>query len=70
MKYVIRSSDHGTRIPLSLIEEKKKAARAKLLSAGMHYLEYPALLGTMNAMGEEIAEEVTIIEAIAEVNYV
>lgn len=70
MKYVIRTSDHGTRISAAAVEEKKKAARSKLLAAGLHYLEYPALLGSENAKGEAIAEDVTVIEAIAEVNYV
>jgi hypothetical protein len=70
MKYVIRTSDHGTRIPAATIEEKKRAARDKLLAAGLEYLEYPALLGSTNVLGDAIAEEVTIIEAIAEANYV
>jgi hypothetical protein len=70
MKYVIRSSDHGLRISAAKVEDKKAAARAKLLAAGLQYLEFPALLGSEDAMGRPIAEEVTIIEAIAEANYV
>jgi hypothetical protein len=70
MKYVIRSTKDGERISAALVEEKKKAARAKLLAAGMQYLESPALLGYENAMGQEVQEEVTIIEAIGETNYV
>jgi hypothetical protein len=70
MKYVIRSTDHGARIPAATVEAKKQEARTRLLSAGLHYLEYMALLGTENPQGQPIAEEVTIIEAIGEVNYV
>ncbi|MGO8696016.1 MAG: hypothetical protein ACLQMF_20320 [Rectinemataceae bacterium] len=71
MKYVIRSTDdRGERIPLAVLEEKKKAARDKLLAAGMHYLEYKALLGFENAMGQPVHEEVVIIEAIGRENYV
>ncbi len=69
MKYVIRTSDHGARIPAAAVEEKKRAVRERILAAGMHYLEYPALLGSENMMGQAIAEEVTIIEPIGEVNY-
>jgi hypothetical protein len=70
MKYVIRSTREGQRIPAAEVAEKKKAARAKLLAAGFQYLEYPALLGSENALGQEIQEEVTIIEAIGSENYV
>ena len=65
MKYVIRSTKDGRRIPAAEVEEKKAAARAKLLAAGLHYLEYDARLGYENALGVEVQEEVTIIEAIA-----
>jgi hypothetical protein len=70
MKYVIRSTKDGARISAREVDEKKKAARAKLLAAGLQYLEYPALLGCENAMGQEVQEEVTIIEAIGRENYV
>lgn len=70
MKYVIRSTRDGARILAREVEEKKAAARAQLLAAGMHYLEYPAMLGYNNGKGDEVQEEVTIIEAIAGVNYV
>ena len=71
MKYVIRSTDNGgQRIPLTVVEEKKKAARDKLLAGGMHYLEHKALLGYENAMGQPVHEEVVIIEAIGRENYV
>lgn len=69
MKYVIRSTKDGTRIPAALVEEKKQVARSTLIAAGLHYLEYPALLGSA-PLGEIVAEEVTIIEAIAEDTYV
>jgi hypothetical protein len=69
MKTIIRSTDHGRRLPVTEIEEKKKKIRVQYLAAGLHYLEYKALLGTA-PMGDAIAEEVTIIEAIAEDNYV
>lgn len=69
MKYVIRSTKDGGRIPAAQVEEKKQAARQTLIAAGMHYLEYSALLG-FSSLGAIVAEEVTIIEAIAEVNYV
>jgi hypothetical protein len=69
LKTIIRSTDHGRRLSLTEIEEKKKKIRAQYLAAGLHYLEYQGLLGTA-PLGEAIAEDVTIIEAIAEVNYV
>jgi len=70
MKYIIRSTKDGQRIPAAEVSENKKAARAKLLAANLQYLEYPALLGYENAMGLEIQEEVTIIEAVSGVVYV
>lgn len=70
MKYVIRSTKDGQRISVKDVEEKKAAARAQLLSAGLHFLEYPALLGYENGLGQAVREEVTIIEAIGRENYV
>jgi hypothetical protein len=70
MKYVARSTEEGVRIGAEKVAEKKKAARAKLLAAGLQYLEYPAHLGYENALGQEVQEEVTIIEAIGRENYV
>ncbi len=70
MKFVIRSTKDGLRIPASEVNEKRKAARAKIIAAGLQYLEYQALLGSEDALGKEIQEEVTIIEAISGVVYV
>jgi hypothetical protein len=70
MKYVIRTIEDGQRIPLSRVSAKKEGARKKILAAGFQYLEYDALLGSENALGEEIQEKVTIIEAIGRENYV
>jgi hypothetical protein len=70
MKYVIRSTEDGQRIPATKVEEKKKSARAKFLAAGLQYLEYDALLGSENALGQEVQEKVTIIEGIGRENYV
>lgn len=70
MRIIIRSSDHGLRLPAAQVEEKKKAAREKILEAGMHYLEYQAILGSFDVGGHEIQEEVTIIEPVTESNYV
>jgi len=70
MKYVIRSTDSGLRIPAAQVEEKKKATRAKILAGGFQYLEHSALLGFEDALGREVQEEVTIIEAIAGEVYV
>jgi hypothetical protein len=69
VKTIIRSTDHGRRLPLTEVEAKKRKIRAQYLAAGLHYLEYKGLLGSA-PLGEAIVEEVTIIEAIAEVNYV
>ena len=70
MKFIILSTKDGQRIPAAAVEEKKKAARAKLLAAKLEYLEYAALLGHENALGLEVQDEVTIIEAISGVVYV
>jgi hypothetical protein len=71
MKYVIRSTDEtGVRISAAAVAEKKKAAREKILAAGFQYLEAPALLGYENALGQEVQEQVVIIEAIGRDNYV
>jgi hypothetical protein len=71
MKYIIRPTDaEGVRISAVAVEAKKKAARAKLLAAGLNYLEYSAQLGYENGRGDEVQEEVTIIEAIGRENYV
>lgn len=70
MKYIIRTIDNGRRIPLAAVIEKKQAAYTKLLDAGLQYLEYEALLGSNNALGQRIEEKVFIIEPISEVQYV
>lgn len=70
MKYIIRSTRDGKRIPAAEVDEKKKGARGKFLAAGLQYLEYPALLGFEDALGREVQEEVTIIEDIGKENYV
>lgn len=70
MKYIIRSIKDGKRIPVPEIEEKKKAAKEKLLNAGLNYLEYEAQLGTLNAQAQRIEEQVIVIEAVMEENYV
>jgi len=70
MRFIIRSSDHGVRFPAEAVEAKKKAVREKILAAGFHYLEFSAQLGLYDTSGEEIREQVTIIEAVAEATYV
>jgi hypothetical protein len=70
MKFIIRSTEDGTRIPAKHVEEKRRSARAKLLDAGLNYLEYAASLGFINALGEETTEEVTVIESISKDVYI
>jgi len=64
MKYVIRSIEKGERIGVEKINEKRAAAREKILAAGFQYLEYEATLGSLDALGHRIEETVHIIEAI------
>ena len=70
MRIIIRSADHGARLPAAIVEEKKKEARRRILESGVQYLEYPATLGSFDPGGHEIQEDVTIIEDVAGVNYV
>jgi hypothetical protein len=70
MKFIIRSTEGGERIPAKQIEEKRVASRAKLLEAGLNYLEYSAILGYENGMGHETQEEVTVIESISKDVYI
>lgn len=70
MRIIIRSADHGARIPAAVVEEKKQEARRRILESGLQYLEYAATLGSYDPGGNEIQEDVTIIEDVAEANYV
>ena len=65
MKYVIRTTEDGKRISLERTNEKLAAAREKILTAGMQYLEYEAKLGSLDALGQRVEERVYIVEAIA-----
>lgn len=70
MKYILRSVEEGKRISLDMMEEKKKAVKEKILTAGFDYIEYSAILGSYNEIAERIEEQVIIIEATTETNYV
>jgi hypothetical protein len=52
------------------VAEKCRAARAKLLEAGLNYVEYSASLGYLNALGEEVTEGVMVIESISKDVYI
>lgn len=62
MRYIIRSVQDGKSIDYDKIEAKKKAAKTTLIHAGLHYIEYEATLGTLDALGERIEERVIVIE--------
>lgn len=70
MRYIIRTIESGQRISLECVQEKKKAAYQKLLDAGLQYLEFEAMLGSYDAIGQRIEERVFIIEPVSEVSYV
>lgn len=70
MRYIIRTVEHGQRIPLEAIQEKKMAAYSKFLDAGLQYIEYEATLGSLSPLGHRVEEKVFIIEPISEANYV
>jgi len=70
MKYIIRSVEDGNRISLDEIEDKKKSVKKKILEIGLQYVEYTAMLGSLDALGNRIEEQVVIIEDAGGTNYV
>jgi hypothetical protein len=70
MRFIIRSSDYGARIPAADVEAKKLAVRKKILDSGFQYLEYQAHLGSFDLSGHEIQEQVTVIESVTGESYV
>ena len=62
MKYIIRSTDHGKRISKEVIDEKLNMAKKQILDFGLQYVEYQAVLGSLDPMGNRIEEQVVVIE--------
>jgi hypothetical protein len=62
MRFIIRSTKNGERLPLKEVEVKRKAAKERILELGLRYLEYEATLGSLDPMGRRIEETVRIIE--------
>lgn len=62
MKYIIRSTDHGKRISKEGIDEKINMAKGQILDFGLQYVEYQAVLGSLDPMGNRIEEQVIVIE--------
>lgn len=70
MKAIIRTIENGKRVPLEQVEKKRRAIKEKILETGMQYIETESMLGSTNAMGERIEEQVFVIEDVTGVNYV
>lgn len=70
MKAIIRTIENGKRIPLDQVDNKRRSIKAKILETGMQYLETESMLGSVNAMGDRIEEQVYVIEDVSGVNYV
>lgn len=72
MRYIIRTieKETGKRLPLKQVNEKRLAAKTHVLETGLQYLETESMLGSFNAMGQRIEEQVYIIEDVQEMNYV
>lgn len=70
MRFIIRTSDHGSVFPAGAVEEKKKFYREKITSAGFECLEYRAELWIRDPGQEAIREPVIILEAESEAHYV
>jgi len=70
MRYIIRTSEHGKRKPAAEIEEKKLEVKARMMNSGRHYLEFVAVLGTLDPLGNRIEEQVLVIEEVGGDAYV
>jgi hypothetical protein len=70
MKFFIRTIENGKRLPVEKVDEKRKAAKDKILAAGLQYVEVEAVLGSLDALAQRIEERVYIIEGVAGVQYV
>lgn len=64
MKWIIRSTENGTRLSSATVDEKKRDARKKILKAGFHALEYEGQLSFYDPSGNEVREQVTILEPV------
>ncbi len=70
MKAIIRTIENGKRIALEQVENKRRSIKDKILETGMQYIETESTLGSFNAMGQRVEEQVFIIEDVSEGNYV
>ena len=66
MKYVIRSTDGGIRIPQSEIDAQRRQVVRDIVSSGGRYIEYSAHLGSSNDIGDRIEEQVCVIEVVTQ----
>ena len=70
MKAIIRTIENGKRISLEQVEKKRRAIKEKIIGNGMQYIETESMLGSVNAMGERIEEQVFVIEDVTGEIYV
>lgn len=66
MKYVIRSTNGGARIPQSNIDAQRRQIVRGIVSSGGQYIEYSADLGSFDDTGERIEEQVSVIEVVSQ----
>lgn len=70
MKAIIRTIENGKRISLEQVEKKRRGVKEKILSTGFQYIETESMLGSVNATGERIEEQVFVIEDVTGEIYV
>ena len=70
MKYFILTVEDGKRLPVDVIEAKRKAVKDKVLGMGLQYIETEAMMGSLDALARRIESRVYIIEATTRDFYV
>ena len=66
MKYLIRSTDRGVRIPQSEIDAQRRRIVRGIVSSGGQYIEYSADFGSSDDTGDRIEEQVSVIEVVSQ----
>ena len=64
MRYIIRATDHGRRLPVDEVERKALEVKEKVLESGRRYLEFQATLGQYDPLGKRIEEQVVVIDEV------
>ena len=65
MKYILRTTSEGVPLPVDRIRDKRKEVIASIIASGHNYLEYEAVLGSVDIQGDRIEESVKVIEDVS-----